>query len=118
LAVSVTQIFGAKAFEGMDEKAALPKIAQINADGVITILLFEKNKETRYVPPHVYGGNFWHYYGFRSDQIYAPGYYVTDTRYFWESNFYRLPSQSLIYSSQTRSFSPANTESLGHEYGR
>ena len=49
---------------------------------------------------------------------YEPGYYVTDTKYFWESNFYDMSTQTLVYSVQTQSFDPANSESLGHQYGQ
>ena len=54
----------------------------------------------------------------RSSRIYEPGYYITETKYFWESNFYDMSTQSLLYSVQTKTFSPSSTESMGHEYGR
>lgn len=118
-AVSAMKEYGPKAFEGLDEKAAFEKIKKNGADAVLTIVLLNKEKETKYVPGQWQVSNrFWGYYGYRYRRIYEPGYYVTDTQYFWESNLYDLSNQDLRYSAQTKSFSPASTESLGHEYGR
>ena len=52
------------------------------------------------------------------NRVYGPGYYVTDTRYFWESNLFDVASKELIYSVQTESFDPASSETLAHEYGK
>ena len=41
-----------------------------------------------------------------------------DTKYFWESNLYDMSNQKLVYSVQTKSFDPATSESMAHEYGR
>jgi hypothetical protein len=121
-AVSALQQYGPKAFDGLDEKTAIEKIKTSGADAVITIVLLDKEKERRYVPPQpvvpIYRRYFWDYYYYRYGRIYEPGYYVTDTKYFWESNFYDLSNQQLLYSVQTKSFSPASTESMGHEYGQ
>lgn len=70
-----------------------------------------------YSPYGYYYNRFWGYYGTLNRRIYEPGYYVTDTKYFWESNFYDMSTRKLVYSVQTQSFDPANSESLGHEYG-
>ena len=51
------------------------------------------------------------------DRIYQPGYYVTTTRYFWESNLYSTANQKLIFTVQTESFDPTSTEKMAHEYG-
>ncbi|HEY8894521.1 MAG TPA: hypothetical protein VIM79_06885, partial [Niastella sp.] len=52
------------------------------------------------------------------NRVYGPGYYVTNTKYFWESNLFDVASKELIYSVQTESFDPASSESLAHEYGK
>lgn len=118
-AVSAMKEYGPKAFEGLDEKGALEKIKENGADAVLTIVLLNKEKETKYIPGQWNVSNrFWGYYGYRYRRIYEPGYYVTDTQYFWETNFYDLGNQDLLYSAQTKSFSPSSTEALGHEYGR
>lgn len=124
-AVSSLKEYGPKAFEKMDEEAALATLNKSGVDAVVTIVLLDKEKEKRYVPGHInyspygyYYNRFWGYYGTMNRRIYEPGYYVTDTRYFWESNFYDMSTQKLLYSVQTQSFDPASSESLGHEYGR
>jgi hypothetical protein len=124
-AVSSLKEYGPKAFEKMDEEAALAKLNKSGVGAVVTIVLLDKEKEKRYVPGHInyspygyYYNRFWGYYGTMNRRIYEPGYYVTDTKYFWESNFYDMSTQKLLYSVQTQSFDPASSESLGHEYGR
>ena len=124
-AVSSLSEYGPKAFTGMKETDAINKLKESGVDAVITIVLLDKEKERNYVPgrlyysPYgIYYNRFWGYYGTLNYRIYEQGYYVTDTKYFWESNVYDMSTQSLIYSVQTKSFDPANSESLGHEYGK
>lgn len=125
-AVSSLQEYGPKAFDGMDEQAAMNKLKSSGVDAMITIVLLDKEKEKSYVPGHIYyyspyGYYYRHFWGYHTAiyrRIYEPGYYVTNTRYFWESNVYEMNNQKLLYSVQTQSFNPANSESLGHEYGQ
>jgi len=124
-AVSSLQEYGPKAFTGLDEESAISKIKDNGVDAVLTIVLLDKDKERKYIagsiyysPYGYYYNRFWGYYGTMYRRIYEPGYYVTDTRYFWESNFYDMSTQKLIYSVQTQSFDPASSENLGHEYGQ
>lgn len=117
-ATSAMQQYGPKAFENLDEKAVLDKIKSSGVDAVITIVLVNKEKERTYVPGRTYTvHSFGDYYAMRQQRIYEPGYYTTNTQYLWESNFYDLASQALVYSAQTKSFSPASTEALSHQYG-
>lgn len=124
-AVSSFQEYGPKAFDNMEEGAAIDKLRNSSVDAVMTIVLLDKEKERRYIPGHIqyspYGYYYNRFWGYRTTlyhRIYEPGYYVTDTRYFWESNFYDMHTQQLVYSVQTESFDPSNSESLGHEYGQ
>jgi hypothetical protein len=124
-AVSSLKEYGPKAFDNMNESVAIDKIKTSGVDAVITIVMLDKEKERNYVPGRVYYSpyyyyqrRFWGYYGTLNRRIYEPGYYVTNTRYFWESNLYDMNSDTLIYSVQTQSFTPAEAESLGHEYGK
>lgn len=107
-AVSSLQEYGPKAFEKMDETAAIDKLKNSGVDAVITIVLLDKEKERRYVPGYVYyspyryyHNRFWGYRTVMYYRIYEPGYYVTNTRYFWESNLYDMNTQKLVYSVQT-----------------
>lgn len=124
-AVSSLQEYGPKAFDKMDEETAIAKIKSTGVDAVITIVLLDKQKERKYVPSTIrytpysyYSGRFWGYRTTLYNRIYEPGYYVTNTKYFWESNLYDMATQKLIYSVQTQSFDPDNSEKLGHEYGQ
>lgn len=123
-AVSSLQEYGPKAFDKMDEEAAIRKLKNSEVDAVVTIVLLDKEKERKYVPGNMhyspynyYYDRFWGYRNILYSRIYEPGYYVTDTKYFWESNLYEMDSQKLVYSVQTQSFDPSNSEKMGHEYG-
>jgi hypothetical protein len=124
-AVSSLAEYGPKAFDKMEEQAAIDKLKSSGVDAVITIVLLDKKKESKYVPGNMYYtpygyyyNRFWGYRGVLYRRIYEPGYYVTDTRYFWESNLYDMSTQQLLYSAQTQSFDPSSSASLGHEYGK
>ena len=51
-------------------------------------------------------------------RVCTPGYYIQDTKYYWESNIYVGPSKELIYSAKSDSFDPGSTDQLAHEYGQ
>jgi hypothetical protein len=123
-AVSSFQKYGPKAFDGMNEVEAIQSMRDNAFDAVLTIVLLDKEKDKNYyheyfyyTPFMYYYGNFWGYRMMMYDRIYQPGYYVTTTRYFWESNLYSTANQKLIYTVQTESFDPASTEKMAHEYG-
>jgi hypothetical protein len=124
-AVSSLKEFGPKAFRQINEEAVLDKMQHSGFDAVITIVLLDKEKERYYIPGHLYYSpyvntyrHFWGYYNTIYNRVYTTGYYVTNTRYFWESNLFDVASKELIYSVQTESFDPASSESLAHEYGK
>jgi hypothetical protein len=123
--LSAYQEYGPKAFDKLDEQSVLEKIQNSGVDAILTIVLLDKSKERRYVgsymharPYAVYYNRFWGYYTTLYNRIYSPGYYVTNTEYFWESNLYDASSRKLVYSVQTKSFNPKNSEALAHEYGQ
>ncbi len=124
-AVSSFHEMGPKAFNNMDEDAAITNLKNSGVDAVLTVVLLDKQKESRYYPGNIYYSPYGYYYnrfwGYRTTlyrRIYEPGYYVTNTKYFWESNFYDMSTQKLVYSVQTQSFDPDDSESLAHEYGQ
>jgi len=124
-AVSSMKEYGPKSFENMDEEAAISKLKNSGIDAVLTVVLLDKQKERKYIPGNMYYSPYGYYYnrfwGYRATiyrRIYEPGYYITDTKYFWESNLFDMSNQKLVYSVQTQTFDPANTESMAHEYGQ
>lgn len=117
--------YNPKAFEGMSEKQAIEKLRNAGVDAVLTVVLLDKTKEKYYVPGrvvyspyYIYHRRFWGYYTVMYDRIYTEGYYTVDTKYFWESNFYDLEQDQLLYSAQSQSFNPASTESMSQEYSK
>lgn len=124
-AVSAYQLYGPKMFQDMSETEANKMLAKDNVDAVLTIVLLDKQRERYYVPRHViyspyvtYHNRMWGYYHSLSMRIDEPGYYEVTTKYFWESNFYNLSQNKLLYSVQTQSFEPASAGDLAHEYGQ
>lgn len=122
-AYSAYEQYGPLAFEKLNEKEALEKLANKGFDAVITIVLFNKQKEEYFVPVSYkrtmpYPDGFWDYFSSRYNRIDQKGYYEYATRYFWESNFYDLNQKKLVFSCQTETFDPLSAESLGHEYGK
>lgn len=117
-AVSALNEYGPKAFESLDENATLEKLKNSGVDAVLTIVLLDKEKERNYSPAIPYQGRFWGYYGRYNRRISEKDYYVVNTKYYWESNFYKMNDEQLLYSVQTQSFDPASAESMGHEYGK
>jgi hypothetical protein len=123
-AVSSMMELGPKSFAGLTEKQALERLQDRGADAVLTIVLLDKKRERYYVPGRVqftpyiiYQRHFWGYYSTIYDRIYTPGYYMEDTRYFWETSLYDLKTRELVYTAQTESFDPASVSQMGHEYG-
>ncbi len=123
--LSALKVYGPRAFEQLNEETALDKIKNSGVDAVITIVMLDKTKERKYIPGNIwyspygyYYNRFWGYYGTMYHRIYEPGYYITDTRYFWESNLYDMSDhQSLVFSAQTESFDPTSSDALADEYG-
>lgn len=111
-AVCACDEFGPKTFEGLSEKEALSKIADKGIDAVLTVVLLDKVKERFYVPGRVYyspyavyHSRFYGYYRTMYLRVYSPGYYATNDKYFWESNFYSVDSSTqLLYSAQSQTF--------------
>jgi hypothetical protein len=105
-----------------DTAKAIEAINDKGFDAVLTIVLLNKEKEKHYVPGKVLytpvtNDRFDQYYVTKYDRINSEGYYATDTKIFWESNFYDRNTKKMIYSSQTRSFDPGSKESLAYYYG-
>ncbi len=117
--------YNPKTFENLNEKEALYKLKNSGVDAVLTIVLLDKSREryylrgkTQYSPYSTYQNSLWYYSSLMFDRIHEDEYYLTDTRYVWESNLYDLKNNKLIYSSQSQSFDPNSIERLSHEYGQ
>jgi hypothetical protein len=123
-AASAFQTYGPNRFSS-NEKQAIKQLKRTGADAVMTIALLDKTKEKNYVPGNVtyqpagiYYNRFWGYYNYSYNRLYSPGYYTTNTSYFWESNLYNLQNNKLVYSVQTESFDPSSAGSLAKDYSK
>lgn len=89
-----------------------------NFDGVVTMRLVSKEKETTYVPgtytgmyyggfdgmyTGMYGYGFGNWYGMYSPNFYDPGYYQESTSYMVETNIFSLKENKLIWTGTTKS---------------
>lgn len=89
-----------------------------NFDGVISMRLVSKEKETTYVPgtytgmyyggfdgmyAGMYGYGFGNWYGMYSPNFYDPGYYQETTSYMVETNVFSLKQNKLIWTGTTES---------------
>ncbi|OIV41015.1 hypothetical protein [Flavobacterium johnsoniae] len=89
-----------------------------NFDGVVTMRLVSKDKETTYVPgtytgmyyggfdglySGMYGYGFGNWYGMYSPAFYDPGYYQETTSYMVETNIFSLKDNKLIWTGTTKS---------------
>lgn len=123
-AVAASSEFSPKAFNNMNENRAMRSLKNKGYDAVMTIVLLDKSKERVYNPgtvmyePWGYYNRFWGYYRTMYGRVYSPGYYSTNTSYFWESNLYDLSNNKLLYSVQSKSFDPSSYQSLGREYAK
>lgn len=99
-----------------DQKLKLLKSE--NFDGVLTMRLVSKDKETNYVPgtntSMYYGGfggiyagrygyGFGNWYGMYAPTFYSPGYYQENTYYMVETNIFSLVKNKLLWTGTTRS---------------
>ena len=120
-AISVYEQFGPK-YLPQDEHKAIAKLQESGVDGFLTIVLLDKNKEESYNPgysqiqPVGLYRNWYGYYRTVYGRVYTPGYYSTQTKYYWESNLYNLPGEKLIYSAQSESFDPSSVNQLANDY--
>lgn len=117
--------YNPKTFENLNEEEALAQLRNSGADAVLTVVLLDKTRERYYIPGrvqytpyHFYYNRFWGYTRVMYGRIYTEGYFLEDSKYFWETNLYDLNTNNLIYSAQSESFNPGSSESLGHEYGQ
>ncbi len=124
-AVAANEIYGIKNYTKEQESAVVALFKKSGVDALITVVLLDKQKEKVYYPPSVeyvpapetdfnYGGK---YIISTYKKVYTQGYYVTDTRYFWEGNLYDMITEKLIYSIKTKSFNPSSSEKQAHENG-
>jgi hypothetical protein len=122
-AVASLDVYKAKAYKKLSAKEILDEFKSTGVDAIITLALLNKEKEEKYYPggflnqPENLNSNLDKYYSGIYERVFTPGYYISTTTYFWESNLFEVSSDKMIYYARTKSFDPANTETLAHENG-
>jgi hypothetical protein len=101
------------------------RVTSNHFEGLLTIVLLDKQKEERYVEGSsitvgapVYGYPYYGYYSYAYQTVYTSGYYVNTTSYFLESNLYDVASGKLIWTAQTKTENPASVEAEAPNYAR
>jgi hypothetical protein len=125
LAIAANKIFPPGTFVRGDSARAKAALEGKGFDGVMTIVLLDKNKQPYFVPGKITDytqynrlSGFDRYYNTVAEQIYTPGYYGEETKYVWENNFYDLISRKMVYSARSRSFDITSKSTLAHSYGQ
>ncbi len=121
-AISSVAVFGSRSYKKLTEKEIVDQFRNSGVDAVMTMVLLDKQKEETWVPPSLINnpapnGNVERYYSSVYDKVFTPGYYVTTTNYFWESNLFEVVRDKLVYSARTKSFDPASANMQAHENG-
>lgn len=121
-AISSFSVFGERSYQKLTEKEIVDQFRNSGVDAVITVVLLDKQKEQLYVPPSAVNNpsSYDHidkYYSTVYDKVFSPGYYVTTINYFWESNFFEVKQDKLVYTARTKSFDPISANAQAHENG-
>lgn len=121
-AVSSFSVFGPGNYKKLSEKEIVEQFKNTGVDAVITMVLLDKSKEQVYVSPSIINNPVGFdqvnkYYSTVYDKVFTPGYYITTTNYFWESNLFEVSADKLVYSVRTKSFDPSSIDMLAHESG-
>ncbi|RYF87546.1 MAG: hypothetical protein EON98_00235 [Chitinophagaceae bacterium] len=125
-AIGYRDVFREGELKNMRYDSVRRKLTEKGIDGVITIHLMGMEKESVYVKDKVNNhmensplGGFWQSPITTVKQnIGKPGYYLTSTSYYWESNFYDVNSIALLYNARSEAFEVVSMENLAHKYGK
>ena len=93
----------------LDKDAALAKLREVGADGVVVTRLVDKQQYETYYPPtystvaapSAYYGGWYGYYSMGYSYMSSPGYTATNQLYKVETNVYDVANDKLAYSGLT-----------------
>jgi hypothetical protein len=112
--------------EEIPREKLVERMKGAGCDGIFTIAELDVKTEERYVPGtqpmplppfrYRYYNSYYSYYAYRYNQIYEPGYVTTETTYFFETNFYDLATENLLWSVQSEAFEPTGIDSWFQGY--
>jgi hypothetical protein len=122
-AVSSLEVYRLNAYKKLNAGEIVDEFKSTAVDAVITLVLLNKEKEEKYYAATILNqpagnyGNLDRYYSTVYEKILTPGYYLSTTNYFWETNLFEVNRDKLIYVVKTKSFDPLSSEKLAHENG-
>lgn len=122
-AISSLEVYKEKAYKKLSAKEIIGEFKSTGVDAVMSIVLLNKEKEEKYYPGGFFNqpvnnyGRLDQYYSNVYERVLMPGYYVRTTNYYWESYFFEIKNDKLVYSVHTKSFDPYTTDLLAHENG-
>lgn len=121
-AVCACEEFNPRSFENMPEDKAIDYLKNAGAGSVLTVVMQGKSQRQFYFAGDQKNAEtsnrFFGYYKTVADRLYTPGYYVNETKYYWQTNFYNLGTGMLVYTASSKSADPVSIEKMGNEYGR
>jgi hypothetical protein len=123
-AATAVSIFGPKGFRGLSEEEVNQKLKNSGYSSVMIISLLDRNRQVQYNPGYSYVAPYTAYnlyyrrYMFAYDYMYVPGYYSTSTRYVLQAELYTIDGDELVYSAQTKTYDPNDTEDLGQSFAK
>ncbi len=122
-AIASLDVYEEKAYKKLTNAEIVNEFKSTGVDAVMTVVLLSKEKEEKYYPGGYFNqpvnnyGNLDNYYSTVFERVLIPGYYVSTTDYYWQSNLFEIKNDKMVYSVQTKSFDPYTTELLAHENG-
>lgn len=124
-AVAFHESFGAGRLRYMRYDSVRLLLAGRGIDAVLTANLLTKESESIYVKDRGGAsegsplGGFWERPLAPVRQTAGkPGYYLTATGYFWESNFYDVASLALLYNARSTATDVTSAQNLAQQYSR
>ncbi len=110
---------------GPDVNLLIERIRERGNDAILTVALVDQKTESRYIPGtyryepmtrYVWYGRFRGYYTYWFPILYEPGYYTEDKIYYLETNLYDVGTENLMWSAQTKSYSPSNLRKAAEKF--
>jgi len=101
------------------------KVKSSGCDAVFVSSVLKKEEGVRYtpgttaytvMPDYTYSGNYYGYYSHWQPTVTTPAYYSQDKTYFMQSNLYDVASEEIMWSVQSKVFSPSNLKSFSKSY--
>lgn len=102
----------------------MQKVKDKHVDAIMTISIISTETESRYVPGgppyqplgYIYYNDFWGYYDYWYPRVYDQGYYEENKVYYIETNLYDTSDQKLVWSAQSKTYSPDELEPFSKEF--